>query len=924
MEEHLSFEGLQLLINEVSRAQSSRESIDLALDHLTKSPLFGFDYAIFSEVNYLNEYLRILYSTCNNPLIIDPVEWRKGNGIFSLNGNDVMAVAVKEDAIINVNGAKKNGRFDYTLDKEVFEKFGHSDLLRYFVPLTDRKKANLANAAGDATVGLLEMGCHTTNAEKFEAVSEIQLKLYADNLAQSYQRNYYNEQRESLRKSIVGYEKEATDHLDFLHHILQDCRETTGADYANIGFLSMDDSSLWQTKDKLISGNPEAGIRLKSLSARIIERIARKNSPELMDERELKETSPEQTSIVRSCLLVPLSHSETVLGIMCLSSRQSYFFNEFKVKYAMDITRDSMHRFLDLKIANAVQTLVKPFSFYNKTEIYEQSCSRLSKYFSAKYIGFWENEINRKDLFKQKFVSKSLSGEFPEIYKIAVKSGASFESEDASIVLLKDHAEANTLTKFAFTAGFTSMVYIPLKTHRGVSSFIVIFSHRNIERLFPEDKTLFNHLGSKARLSLAYSDIFSFFEELSLLNYEEDIDTILDPLLNSIQRIIGADLLLLFRFNEEGEFMHGITKGGLKNEKLERRIESREMGNEDFSYIVLEKGNLWIENQDQYYEQFRKEKRGWIGGGEFKQDFWEREKIESLAAVRIEYGGDHFGVLFYNFRTAQRFDNDTKSLIDLLSNSVARVMAFSQTQILKDKYEKEKTEEMHSFAETELAKSVLHNINNLFSDVGYAFSALKNAIDKADISNNAKDAISRHVETLGQDINAVANDYLLFRKYMQSEDQEIASCLLLDLVNEALNVVRFKLREKRITVRLEFGKNEQVMADKLQIVHVILNLVKNAIEANAKQIWISCEQKLERFRSGDVNFKIIGIRDNGSGIKEDVRTRIFQPKFTTKKDGTGMGLPMSQHILERHEGRLDFRSQPGGVTIFNIYLPHKA
>jgi signal transduction histidine kinase len=100
-----------------------------------------------------------------------------------------------------------------------------------------------------------------------------------------------------------------------------------------------------------------------------------------------------------------------------------------------------------------------------------------------------------------------------------------------------------------------------------------------------------------------------------------------------------------------------------------------------------------------------------------------------------------------------------------------------------------------------------------------------------------------------------------------------------------------------------------------QFVQIFLNLILNAMDATGKggQITISAEDA-----PGEVR---VLVSDNGSGISLPHSARLFQPYFTTKKNGTGLGLFVTRKLVTDHGGTIDFESQPGEGTTFRLRLP---
>ena len=111
---------------------------------------------------------------------------------------------------------------------------------------------------------------------------------------------------------------------------------------------------------------------------------------------------------------------------------------------------------------------------------------------------------------------------------------------------------------------------------------------------------------------------------------------------------------------------------------------------------------------------------------------------------------------------------------------------------------------------------------------------------------------------------------------------------------------------------------QAVELDSEQVHQVVLNLLLNAAQAMPGGGVI----RLEVLREADAAETLIRIRDEGPGIEAEVREKLFTPFYTTKEDGTGLGLVTSRKIVEAHGGRIALESNPGEGSCFTIALPH--
>jgi two-component system sensor kinase FixL len=113
-------------------------------------------------------------------------------------------------------------------------------------------------------------------------------------------------------------------------------------------------------------------------------------------------------------------------------------------------------------------------------------------------------------------------------------------------------------------------------------------------------------------------------------------------------------------------------------------------------------------------------------------------------------------------------------------------------------------------------------------------------------------------------------------------------------------------------------RRDLVLADKVQVQQVLLNLIRNAIEAmhdsTVRELTVSALREAE-------GMVTISVADTGMGIAPDVAEQLFQPFFTTKREGMGVGLSICRTIVEAHGGRIWAEGNPGGGTVFKFTLP---
>jgi len=211
----------------------------------------------------------------------------------------------------------------------------------------------------------------------------------------------------------------------------------------------------------------------------------------------------------------------------------------------------------------------------------------------------------------------------------------------------------------------------------------------------------------------------------------------------------------------------------------------------------------------------------------------------------------------------------------------------------------------------EMAKQVAHEIKNPLTPMKLRIQHFQRSFDP-----NAEDSeqrIAQFSDSLIEQIEAltnIANEFSNFAKMPRANMERM------DVVRVVRSVVDTFSAEEHVQIETNFPKDEVFIdADKELMLRVFNNLVKNAIQAIPKERWGLIVVSLNE----GLNDVLISVQDNGSGISDEMRDKIFVPNFTTKSTGTGLGLAMVKQIIESHNGTIEFDSKPG-KTVFTVRL----
>ncbi len=230
--------------------------------------------------------------------------------------------------------------------------------------------------------------------------------------------------------------------------------------------------------------------------------------------------------------------------------------------------------------------------------------------------------------------------------------------------------------------------------------------------------------------------------------------------------------------------------------------------------------------------------------------------------------------------------------------------------IARDISDKKQAEEMLIRSEKmsiagQLAAGIAHEIRN-------PLTSLKGFVQLLQAGISSKEEYYKIMIDEIEKINTMTSELLFISKPMTDEKKEEN---VQEMLNDVITLLKTQANLYNIDLNFQMDDNTEVYCDKSQVKQVFINLIKNAIEemSDGGEIII----KLERNHS----WCIVSIIDQGPGIPKHVIHKLKEPFFTTKKNGTGLGLMISNQIIENHHGHLNIQSEEGEGSTFSIYLP---
>jgi PAS domain S-box-containing protein len=245
--------------------------------------------------------------------------------------------------------------------------------------------------------------------------------------------------------------------------------------------------------------------------------------------------------------------------------------------------------------------------------------------------------------------------------------------------------------------------------------------------------------------------------------------------------------------------------------------------------------------------------------------------------------------------------------------SIAQIVLYDITE-LKEKELRDKLLEKQALT-GKTAQVIAHEIKNPLSNIQLSLGELKQILEPIEFSNPDEnphvfiDIIDRNSKR----INNLIEDLLNATRFNTVSFEEVN---LSDVLNETLALVQDRITLKGIYLSKGIETKVRIKADKEKLVIALLNILVNAIEAVEEK---SGKLILAVFEEKDL--VSINITDNGKGIPADSLSKLFEPFFTSKRGGSGLGLTATYNIITKHNGGIKVKSKENVGTSFIVTLP---
>ncbi|MCC6349911.1 MAG: PEP-CTERM system histidine kinase PrsK [Candidatus Eisenbacteria bacterium] len=285
------------------------------------------------------------------------------------------------------------------------------------------------------------------------------------------------------------------------------------------------------------------------------------------------------------------------------------------------------------------------------------------------------------------------------------------------------------------------------------------------------------------------------------------------------------------------------------------------------------------------------------------------EALHAAVCAPLTVGDEVVGLLWVS---RKRVDEDwsyedVEFLASFARHVASTLWAARQAELLAEARQLESLNRLSSF--------VLHDIKNQVSGLSLVVENARRHLGNPEFQRDAMAVVERTVASLRELMNHVSG-------VARTLDVRPEPCTGREIVESAIadsGLVAGEAQGVRLSVHVKDGG--EIFVDRRLVTRVLVNLLVNAREATEGRGHVEVEAGLRPGEAGEPQFEL-RVRDDGRGMGEEfVRTRLFRPFATTKKNGLGIGLAQCRTIVQAHGGRIDVSSRPGAGTTFTVLLP---
>jgi signal transduction histidine kinase/DNA-binding response OmpR family regulator/putative methionine-R-sulfoxide reductase with GAF domain len=472
------------------------------------------------------------------------------------------------------------------------------------------------------------------------------------------------------------------------------------------------------------------------------------------------------------------------------------------------------------------------------------------------------------------------------------KSIAGYVAQKGAPLIIEDiekDTEFKRLSKKHYAT--KSLVCVPLKIKEKILGVINLSDKITGRSFTQDDLRLLTTFASQAAIAIDDAHHFEqskkkigelsiLYEIASTLSTLESFERISDFIFERVKEIAAIDFALWFEWSEKENLLGLTFCQGMKHAKNDLQI-------------PLEKSQIL--DPDKLNTKIKEN---------LKRDSDLSPHLDSATSFPIIAEGQLHGVLSVGSRRRATISEDQKTLISIISSQAASL------------YERQRSilNATRLLTMGNMVSEITHDLKKPLTNIKGTLQLLREKWSDGEAKEEFFDMVEQEIFRL----NELAKEIVNFSNPNKYELEKKNIRLTLD---RALNLVKRDLDSRKINLKKDYQDVPPIFVNENEIMEVLLNIILNSVEAMSEggELRVSLEFHQDPKKKGQ--FVQICIADTGCGIDQENLHRIFDRYFTTKKEGTGLGLAAVERIVKAHGGFVSVKSKPGRETSFFVNLP---
>jgi C4-dicarboxylate-specific signal transduction histidine kinase len=305
---------------------------------------------------------------------------------------------------------------------------------------------------------------------------------------------------------------------------------------------------------------------------------------------------------------------------------------------------------------------------------------------------------------------------------------------------------------------------------------------------------------------------------------------------------------------------------------------------------------------------------------DYRTDNWRDTAHRISAPIRVQ--GKDVGTAEIGYVRRHAFGPEEQALLDSVALRLGRYLEQAETEQRLESQEAELRKRLLHLTRVttvgEMASSIAHEVNQPLTAISTYAQACRRMVEAEDLS---REEISRILGRITDEALRAGKIIHRLKELVRRRESERRPWSINVLILQVAPLAKMDARLHGVALQMDLERDlPQVVVDGVQIQQVVLNLIRNGVDALEGQSDPEPEVVVRTRRTAPDGIRI-SVSDCGCGLPDTAQEDLFQPFFTTKQDGMGMGLSISRSIVLMHGGRLWFERNPARGTTFHFSLP---